>query len=82
MAAWFDAATRDKPDAANRALDILRAMSFRADERALVEHDTIACVGIRKTPKRTSPGLLAQNWFGLGARSTLVRPNSPSPLLP
>ena len=29
VAAWFDAASRDKPGAANRAFEILRAMMFR-----------------------------------------------------
>ena len=32
VAAWFDAASRDKPGAANRAFEILRAMMFRAEE--------------------------------------------------
>ncbi len=37
VAAWFDAASRDKPGAANRALEILRAMMFRAEEWGLRE---------------------------------------------
>ena len=32
VAAWFDAASQDKPGAANRAFEILRAMMFRAEE--------------------------------------------------
>ena len=32
VAAWFDAASNDRPGAANRALEILRAMMFRAEE--------------------------------------------------
>ena len=32
VAAWFDAASRDRPGAANRAFEILRAMMFRAEE--------------------------------------------------
>ena len=32
VAAWFDAASKDKPGAANRAVEILRAMIFRAEE--------------------------------------------------
>ena len=32
VAVWFDAASRDRPGAANRALEILRAMMFRAEE--------------------------------------------------
>ena len=31
VAAWFDAVSRDKPGAANRAFEILRAMMFRAE---------------------------------------------------
>ena len=34
VAAWFDAANPDTPGAANRALEILRAMMFRAEEAA------------------------------------------------
>ena len=30
MVAWFDAASRDRPGAANRAFEILRSMTFRA----------------------------------------------------
>ena len=32
VAAWFDAASRDRPGAANRAFEILRSMMFRAEE--------------------------------------------------
>ena len=32
VAAWFDAASRERTGAANRALKILRAMMFRAEE--------------------------------------------------
>ena len=35
VAAWFDAASRDRPGAANRAFEILRAMMFRAEEWGL-----------------------------------------------
>ena len=37
VAAWFDAASRDKPGAANRALEILRSMMFRAEKYRLRE---------------------------------------------
>ena len=37
MAAWFDAASRDKSGTANRAFEILRAMMFRAEEWGLRE---------------------------------------------
>ena len=52
VAAWFDAASRDKPGAANRAFEILRAMLFRAEEWGLRERDTNPCLGIRKNPRR------------------------------
>ncbi len=52
VAAWFDAASRDKPGAANRALDILRAMMFRAEEWGLRERDTNPCLGIARNPAK------------------------------
>ena len=52
VAAWFDAASRDKPGAANRALEILRAMMFRAEEWGWRERDSNPCLGIRKNPRR------------------------------
>ena len=52
VAAWFDAASKDKPGAANRALEILRAMMFRAEEWGLRERDSNPCIGIRKNPRR------------------------------
>ncbi|MCY4230486.1 MAG: tyrosine-type recombinase/integrase, partial [Alphaproteobacteria bacterium] len=51
VAAWFDAASRDKPGAANRALEILRAMMFRAEEWGLREPDTNPCLGIARNPR-------------------------------
>ncbi len=52
VAAWFDAASRDRPGAANRALEVLRAMMFRAEEWGLRERDTNPCLGIRRNPRR------------------------------
>ena len=52
VAAWFDAASRDKPGAANRALEILRAMMFRAEEWGLRERGTNPCLGIAKNPAK------------------------------
>ena len=49
---WFDAASRDKPGAANRAFEILRSMMFRAEEWGYRERDTNPCVGIMKNPRR------------------------------
>ena len=51
VAAWFDAASRDRPGAANRAFDILRAMMFRAEEWGLRERDSNPCLGIAKNPR-------------------------------
>ena len=51
VAAWFDAASRDKPGAANRALEILRAMMNRAEEWGLRERDTNPRLGITKNPR-------------------------------
>ena len=52
VAAWFDAASRDRPGAANRALEILRAMMFKAEEWGWRERDTNPCLGIRRNPRR------------------------------
>ena len=46
VAAWFDAASKDKPGAANRASEILRLMMIRAEERGLRERGTNPCLGI------------------------------------
>ena len=52
VAAWFDAASKDKPGAANRALEILRAMMFRAEEWGSRERDTNPCLGIQMNPRK------------------------------
>ena len=49
---WFDAASQDRPGAANRAFEILRSMMFRAEEWGFRERGTNPCVGIRKNPRR------------------------------
>ena len=51
VAAWFDAASKARPGAANRALEILRAMMFRAEEWGLRERGTNPCLGIAKNPR-------------------------------
>ena len=50
VAAWFDAASKDKPGAANRAFEILRAMMSRAEEWGMRERGTNPCIGIAKNP--------------------------------
>ncbi len=52
VAEWFDAASRDKPGAANRAFEILRSMMNRAEEWGFRERGTNPCLGIRKNPRR------------------------------
>ena len=52
VAAWFDAASRDRSGAANRAFEILRAMMFRAEEWGLRERGTNPCIGIAKNPRK------------------------------
>ena len=52
VAAWFDAASRDKPGAANRAFEILRAMMNRAEEWGLRERNTNPCLGIAKNRRK------------------------------
>ena len=51
VAAWFDTASRGKPGAANRALEILRAMMFRAEEWGLRARGSNPCLGIAKNPR-------------------------------
>ena len=51
VAAWFDAASRDKPGAANPAFEILRAMMFRAEEWGLRGRGANPCLGIAKNPR-------------------------------
>jgi len=52
VAAWFDAASQDRPGAANRAFEILRAMMFRAEEWGLRERGSNPCLGIARNPRR------------------------------
>ena len=53
VSAWFDAASADKPGAANRAFDILRAMLVAARQWGeLGEHVPDACANIVKNPRR------------------------------
>ncbi len=52
VAAWFDAASKDKPGAANRAFEILRSMMFRAEEWGLLERNSNPCLGIARNPAK------------------------------
>ncbi len=52
VAAWFDAASRERPGAANRALEILRAMMFRAEEWGLRERGANPCLGLAWNPRK------------------------------
>ena len=51
VAAWFDAASRDRPGAANRAFEILRAMMNRAEEWGLRERGSNPCFGMARNPR-------------------------------
>ena len=51
VAAWFDAASRDEPGAANRAFEIMRAMMFRAEEWGWRDRDSNPCRGIARNPR-------------------------------
>ena len=51
VAAWFDAASRDKPGAANRAFEILCSMMNWGEEWGLRERNTNPCLGIAKNPR-------------------------------
>ena len=53
VSAWFDAASADRPGAANRAFEILRAMFSAARQWGeLDEHVPDACANISKNPRR------------------------------
>ena len=53
VSAWFDAASVDKPGAANRAFEILRAMLRTARQWGeLADHVPNACANIVKNPRR------------------------------
>ena len=53
VSAWFDAASTDKPGAANRAFDILRAMLVAARRWGeLGEHVPDACANIVRNPRK------------------------------
>ena len=53
VSAWFDAASVDKPGAANRTFEILRAMLRSARQWGdLAEHVPDACANIVKNPRR------------------------------
>ena len=78
VAAWFDAASRDKPGAANRAFEILRAMMFRAEEWGLRERDTNPCLGIAMNPrKRVARFLDAEELARLGRALDAHEPRWP-----
>ena len=63
VSAWFDAASRDKPGAANRAFEILRSMMNRAEDWGFRERGTNPCVGIRKNPRRDIARFLDRDEF-------------------
>ncbi|MCZ0951421.1 MAG: site-specific integrase [Rhodospirillaceae bacterium] len=52
VSVWFDAVSRGKPGAANRAFETLRSMMFRAEGWGFRERGTNPLVGITKNPRR------------------------------
>ena len=85
VAAWFDAASREKPGAANRAFEILRAIMFRAEEWGLRERGSNPCLGIAKNQRKQVARFLdadepARPGRALGAyeESAGPRPSQPS----
>ena len=67
VAAWFDAASVDKPGAANRAFEILGSMMFRAEEWGMRERGSNPCLGIARNPaKRVARFLDADELARLG----------------
>ncbi len=78
VAAWFDAASRDKPGAANRALEILRAMMFRAEEWGLHERGTNPCLGTARNRRNSVARFLdAEELARLGRALGLHQDRSP-----
>ena len=53
VAAWFDAANRNRPGAANRAFEILRSMMFRTEGWGLRARNSNPCLGIKKNPRNS-----------------------------
>ena len=67
VAAWFDAASKDRPGAANRAFEILRSMMFLAEEWGLRERGTNPCLGIKKNPRNCIARFLdGTSWRDIG----------------
>ncbi len=80
VAAWSDAASKDKPGAANRALEILRAMMFRAEEWGLRERGSNPCLGIAKNPRNHVARFLdADELARLRRALAPARRNGPTP---
>ena len=62
VSAWFDAASADRPGAANRAFEILRSMLFAARQWGeLGEQVPDACANISKNPRRSVARFLGRD---------------------
>ena len=62
-----DAASKDRPGAANRTFEILRSMIFRAEEWGLRERGVNPCLGIAKNPRNNVARFLDTDYlFRLG----------------
>ena len=82
VSAWFDAASVDKPGAANRAFEILRAMLKTARQWGDIdEHLPDACANIVKNPRRLVARFLSREELQrLGAVLDAHRAKHPWPV--
>ena len=69
---WF-ASMADRPGAANRAFEILRAMMFRAEEWGLRERGSNPCLGIAKNPRKKLARFLDADELGRLGRALDAR---------
>ena len=81
VAVWFDAASRDKPGAANRAFEILRSMMFRTEEWGFASQTATPVSASRRNRGIMSLGSsTSTSWCGSGARSMPAKPNGRRPV--
>ena len=82
VSAWFDAVSTEKPGAANRAFDILRAMLVAARQWGEIgEHVPDACANIVKNPRKPVARYLGRDELErLGAALDRRRQDHPWPV--
>ncbi len=79
VAAWFDAASRTRTGAANRALEILRVMVFWAERWGWRTRGSNPCLGIRRNPRNRVARFLDTDEIERIGRVLDARPNGPRP---